>query len=214
MGHNQIAAFARLANGNVKPVRSIFGNNAKITRSIHRIAYDPVKDEIVVPQFQAQAIQFFRAGDTGDVASVRMIHGPDVKLPNLDTLEIDVVHREVFVQVYNEYPRRRFIAVYSLDADGNVQPLRVLEGSDTGISGGRNGGSVSVDPITNKLFVSGRDRLLIFDRTASGNAKPIGYIRNPDGSGPGPGFIYPEKGLLFSSVSPRRNNNNDTEDEH
>src|SRR5215469_2809903 len=127
MGHPQIAAFARLANGSVKPTRNIFGHNTQIARSIHKFAYDPVKDEIVVPQFYSQEIQFFRGGANGDEAPVRVIKGPDVKLPNTDQLTIDPVHREIFIGVYNEYPRREFVAVYSLDASGNVPPVRVLE---------------------------------------------------------------------------------------
>ena len=145
MGHSQVAAFARLANGQVTPTRNIFGQNTLITRSIHKFAYDPVKDEIVVPQFQAQAILFFRGGANGDEAPVRVIKGPDVKLPNMDQLAIDSVHREIFIGVYNEYPRREFIAVYPLDGNGNVGPLRVIEGPDTQIHGGRNGGSPAVD---------------------------------------------------------------------
>jgi len=206
MGHSQIAAFARLANGNVKPTRNIFGQNTLISRSIHKFAYDPVKDEIVVPQFQAQAILFFRGGANGDEAPVRVIKGPDVKIPNMDQLTIDPVHREIFVGIYNEYPRREFVAVYSLDAEGNAPPLRILEGPDTQIGGGRNGASPAVDPVTNRLFVPGNGRLLIFNRTDSGNVKPRAYLRNPEGSGPGSGFIYAEKGLLFSTVGPRGRN--------
>jgi hypothetical protein len=204
MGHPQIAAFARLANGSVKPTRNIFGQNTQITRSIHKFAYDPVKDEIVVPQFQAQEIQFFRGGANGDEAPVRVIKGPDVKLPNMDQLTIDPVHREIFIGVYNEYPRREFVAVYSLDASGNAPPIRVIEGPDTQIRGGRNGAQVAVDPITDRLFVSGGGRLLIFNRTDSGNAKPRGFLRAPN-AGMGGVFIYPEKGLLFATVSPRTN---------
>src|ERR1041385_597151 len=202
MGHSQIAAFARLANGNVKPTRNIFGQKTLITRSIHKFAWDPVKDEIVVPHFQAQAILFFRGGADGDEAPVRMIKGPDVKLPNTDQLTIDPVHREIFIGVYNEYPRREFVAVYSLDASGNVPPLRVIEGPDTQIRGGRNGAQVAVDPVTDRLFVSGAGRLLIFNRTDSGNVKPRGFLRAPN-AGMGGVYIYPEKGLLFATVTPR-----------
>jgi hypothetical protein len=203
MGHSQIAAFARLANGNVKPSRNIFGQNTKITRSIHNFAYDPVKDEIVVPHFQAQAILFFRGAANGDEAPTRIIMGPDVKIPNLDKLAIDPVHREIFVGVYNEYPRREFVAVYSLDANGNAPPIRVIEGPDTQIGGGRNGASTAVDPVTNRLYVSGGGRLLIFNRTDSGNVKPRAFIRPPNNAGMGAPFIYPEKGLLIASVRPR-----------
>ena len=203
MGHSQIAAFARLANGQVTPTRNIFGQNTLITRSIHKFAYDPVKDEIVVPQFQAQAILFFRAGANGDEAPVRVIKGPDVKLPNMDQLAIDSVHREIFIGVYNEYPRREFIAVYPLDGNGNVGPLRVIEGPDTQIHGGRNRGSPAVDPVTDRIFFPSGGRVLIFNRTDSGNAKPRGFLRAPN-AGIGGLFIYPEKGLIFATVSPRR----------
>ena len=43
MGHPQIAAFARLANGSAKPVRSIAGQNTQFTRTIHDMAYDSVR---------------------------------------------------------------------------------------------------------------------------------------------------------------------------
>jgi hypothetical protein len=204
MGHSQIAAFARLANGNVKPTRNIFGQKTQITRSIHNFAYDPVKDEIVVPHFYAQAILFFRGGANGDEAPVRIIMGPDVKIPNMDKLIIDPVHREIFVGIYNEYPRREFVAVYSLDANGNVPPLRIIEGPDTQIRGGRNGASIAVDPVTNRLFVSGGGRLVIFNRTDSGNVKPRGFLRAPN-AGMGSPYIYPDKGLLLASVRPGRN---------
>jgi len=203
MGHSQIAAFARLANGNVKPSRNIFGQATKITRSIHNFAYDPMKDEIVVPQFYSQAILIFRGGANGDEAPVRVIMGPDVKIPNMDKLTIDPVHREIFVGIYNEYPRREFVAVYPLDGNGNVPPLRVIEGPDTQIRGGRNGASIAVDPVTNRLFVSGAGRLLVFNRTDSGNVKPRAFLRAPNNAGMGAPFIYPEKGLLFASVRPR-----------
>jgi len=202
MGHSQIAAFARLANGTVKPTRNIFGQKTLITRSIHKFAYDPVNDEIVVPHFQAQAFLFYRGGADGDEAPVRTIQGPDVKIPNNDQLAIDSVHREIFIGVYNEYPRREFVAVYPLDGKGNVPPLRIIEGPDTQIHGGRNGSSVAVDPVNNRIFVTGNGRLLIFDRTASGNAKPLGVLRTPN-AGIGAPYIYPEKGLLFATYSPR-----------
>src|SRR5262245_39515133 len=151
MGHPQIAAFARLANGNVKPTRNIFGQNVQITRSIHAFSWDPVKDEIVVPHFQAQAITFYKGDANGNAAPVRLIKGPDVKIPNLDKLTIDSIHREIYVGVYNEYPRREFVAVYPLDGNGNVPPLRVIEGPDTQLRGGRNGSTIAVDPIRNLL---------------------------------------------------------------
>ena len=66
MGHPQIAAFARSANGATEPRRSIAGQNTLITRTIHDMAYDPIHDEIVVPQFMTFAILTFAGNADGN----------------------------------------------------------------------------------------------------------------------------------------------------
>jgi hypothetical protein len=198
MGHNQIAAFARLANGNVKPTRNIFGQNTLLTRSIHSFKYDPVKDEIVVPHFQAQAILTFRGGANGDEAPIRVIQGPDVKLPNLDDVGLDPVHREIFVGVGFEETE---IMVFPADAKGNVAPIRVLAGPDTQLpKRPLNALNVAVDPIHDLIFVSSGGRILIFNRTDSGNVKPRGIISAPKNlvRSIGSPTVDPESGLLFA----------------
>ncbi len=198
MGHSQIAAFARLANGNVKPTRTIFGQNTGITRNIHGFSYDPVKDEIVIPQFHAQAIMTFRGGANGDEKPIRMLHGPDVKIANTDKVEIDPVHRETFVPVIGA------IMVFPSDADGNVQPVRVLKGPDTQLPAKASlPSSVAVDPIHDVMFVGQGGRFLVFNRTDSGNAKPRAILRAPKNTTLGAPYIYPEAGLLFAAVKAR-----------
>jgi len=185
MGHSQIAAFARLANGNVKPTRTIFGQNTKITRNIHGFAYDPVKDEIVVPQFHSQAIMTFRGGANGDEAPIRIIHGPDVKIANTDKVTIDPIHRETYVPVIGA------VMVFNSDADGNVPPIRVLKGPNTQIPPkGSLPTSAVPDPIHDLVFI-GRS---IFNRTDSGDVKPRGFLRH------GAGYLSPEGGGLFFST--------------
>jgi hypothetical protein len=109
-------------------------------------------------------------------------------------------------------------------ANGNVAPKRILAGPHTQLMlnhqsinesplapyayGGGDGPRVRVDPIHNLLFVpatadfaegggegGGRNaRMLIFDRTASGDTPPIAYM-----NGAGGGFeIYPEKSHLIT----------------
>jgi hypothetical protein len=181
----------------VKPVRSIFGQKTMITRSIHSLAYDPVKDEIVVPHFHAQAVQFFRGDANGDVAPVRMIFGPDVKVPNWDNLAIDSIHREIFVGLGGS---ERAIAVYPLDASGNVGPIRILQGPDTRIKYANSSFRPAVDPVHNLMFVGGEGGILVFDRTASGNTKPLRILSAPKNltrRALGTPVVDPESGLLF-----------------
>ena len=62
----RILVFARLANGNAGPVRVIEGQGTKLSRTMHGIAYDAVRDEIIVPVHLAGAVLVFRAGASGE----------------------------------------------------------------------------------------------------------------------------------------------------
>lgn len=136
-----------------------------MTRSIHDIRYNAVDDEIVVPVSDGNAILTFRGGANGQEAPIRILQGPKTGLGS-SRLDIDVVHREIFVPGGG-------IRVFPLDANGDVAPIRVISGPAT-----RNpGGSIAVDPINNLIAVPGADRsILIFDRTANGNVPPLRVI--------------------------------------
>jgi len=62
VAHPQIAMFARLANGGQAPARALYGQNSKMSRTMHDVRYNEVHDEIVVPIPYAQAIITFRGG--------------------------------------------------------------------------------------------------------------------------------------------------------
>ncbi len=70
---------------------------------MHDMAYDPVRDEIVVPQFFAFAILTFRGDADGDVAPVRKIFGPSTQLKNPMALALDPIHGEIFVPQGKEF---------------------------------------------------------------------------------------------------------------
>lgn len=197
MAHPQIAAFARLAEGGAKPTRAIAGQNTLITRTIHDMAYDPVRDEIVVPQFFAFAILTFRGDATGDVAPVRKIFGPRTQLQNPQALALDSLHGEIFV------PQEDTILVFPRDADGDVAPIRVLKGPDTQLGVSR----VVIDPIHNLMIASGPapgggGHLLIFNRTDAGNTKPRAVIQGPKTMLVGTALmaVYPPRGHIVASV--------------
>jgi DNA-binding beta-propeller fold protein YncE len=140
---------------------------------MHDIRYNPVADEIVVPNPFSNAILTFRGGATEQEAPIRIIQGPNTQLTGPDTLDIDVVNREIFV------PGGGGMLVFPLDANGDVPPKRVIRGPDTQLGGG-GGGHAAVDPLNNLLAVTGRGGILIFDRAASGNVKPLRTIRGPN----------------------------------
>ena len=198
MAHPQIATYARLADGNAKALRAIAGQNTLITRSIHDMGYDPVRDEIYVIQTRLPAITTFQGDAGGDVAPIRTIMGPKTQLAATSgRLALDSVHHEIFIPGGNK------VLVYPQEADGDVAPLRVLEGPDTQLGAA----ALTVDPVHNLLIVSGQThgwgrlgispadliingasgrrgsleggsvgQIAIFNRTASGNTKPLRVI--------------------------------------
>jgi hypothetical protein len=135
---------------------------------MHDIRYNAVNDEIIVPNPFANAILVFRGGANGQEAPIRTIQGPKTELDSPERLDIDTVHREIFIPDGNQ------VLVFPLDGNGDVAPIRAIRGPDTQLAGQ----SLAVDPLNNLIAVTGRDRsLLIFDRTANGNVKPLRIIR-------------------------------------
>ena len=120
-------------------------------------------------------------------------------------VSIDPVHDEIFFATPDQT-----ILVFDRLAQGNVPPKRVLGGPDTQLSlgtqntdktgahgayGGGNAPAMRVDPIHNLLIVpqlgrgggveggGGGGKVLVFDRTASGNTPPKAIIQGPVGMG-------------------------------
>ena len=97
------------------------------------MAYDPVKDEILIPQFFAFAILTYRGDSNGNVAPVRKIFGPSTQLKNPQALALDWIRGEVFV------PQDDRVLVFSRDVNGDSAPLRILGDKDHPVDGGQIG---------------------------------------------------------------------------
>src|SRR5256885_15472923 len=108
-------------------------------------------------------------------------------------MALDEVRGEIIIPV-----AVRKVLVFSRASNGDMAPVRVLAGPDTQIRGSVRGHPlVGVDPVNNLLIVGstggqgggrddvtgeggrGRGALMIFDRTADGNAKPLRVIQGP-----------------------------------
>jgi len=193
VSHPQIATFARLADGGAKPIRKIEGQGSLLSRMMHAIAYNPIRDEIVVPQFMAQAVLTFRGEANGEEAPIRVLQGPLTQFLDVDRLEIDPVHNELFVS------QQGTVLVFPLTANGNVAPIRTLKGPEDI----RLADAMAVDPVRNLLIVTGsanrEPRLFIFNRTDQGNVKPRRAIGGPKSelrTPSGPFTVYPPTGKI------------------
>ncbi len=147
MTYPQIAAFARLANGNVAPVRNIAGQATKLVRDSHDIYYDEANDEIVVASAFGQAILYYKGGANGDEPPVRILQGPhtQIQMPGYGVY-VDAVHNGTYLMEGRDRPGEEYLMVFPRDAKGDAAPLRVIKGPDTMLKDAR---SIAVDPIHN-----------------------------------------------------------------
>src|ERR1700693_808141 len=97
------------------PTRVITGSATKLSRTVHRIAYYPVHDEISVTTALADAVLVFRAGANGAEPPVRVIQGPCTGMVNPHAISLDLDHREILVSSLSA----QAIAVFPMDAEGN-----------------------------------------------------------------------------------------------
>ncbi len=200
MAHPQIAVFARAAINGAKPVRRIDGQGSLLGRTMHGIAYDPIHDEFTVPQQFGQAILTYRGAANGEEAPIRVLQGPHSQLDAPEHLDVDPIHNEIFIPT-----RDGAVLVFPRDGRGDVAPIRVLKGPDTMLGGDA---PIAVDPVNNLLLVGGtagrgQVRLLIFNRTDSGNTKPKAVIGGPKSrlyAFGGPFAVLPAKGEILVSV--------------
>jgi DNA-binding beta-propeller fold protein YncE len=170
----RISAFARLANGNVGPVRVIEGQATKLSRTMHGIAYDSVNDEIIVPVALAGAVLVFKGDATGEEPPARIIQGTRTRLIRPQTVAVDPQHDEILTAD----PSARSIMVFSRTANGDLAPIRTIGGPNTKLV---DIVGVAVDPVRNLIVASSRTGsgttgLFVFNRTDDGDVAPRASI--------------------------------------
>ena len=190
-----MAAFARLANGNAAPRRVITGQGSKLGRSVHGIAYDPVHDEIVVPNPLADAVLVYRGGAQGAEPPIRVIQGPRTKLVTPHAVSLDVEHGEILVASLTG----KTIYVFRWNANGDVAPLRLIKGPKTTLG---HVVGLGVDPATDLLAVASTKEVLIFNRTDDGDVAPRAVLAGPrTGIEDEPWQIQIYQGKIFLAAS-------------
>ena len=201
MAHPQIAAFARLADGNDMPVRKIEGQKTKLGRTMHSIIYDPAHDELSVTQDFAHAVMTFRGDANGEDGPIRIIQGPKTRLNGPERHTVDWINDEILV------PQGDEIIVFSRTDNGDVAPKRIFKGPDTKLGAD----ALAVDPVNNLLVVVGPYekeglKIRMYPRTAEGNVKPLREVGGPKSMITrlgGPFALYPPKGRIIMTMRPR-----------
>ena len=146
---------------------------------MHAFSYDSIHDEIVISSPLAQAVITFRGGAKGEEPPIRIIQGPKTRILGVnDKVSVDPVNNEIYAP---SWPNT--ILVFDREAQGNVAPKRILNPPQTSKlnSYQESVGSAYVDSANNLLLVGQSGSIMIFDRTASGNATPRAIIPGASG---------------------------------
>jgi hypothetical protein len=118
----------------------------------------------------ADSITVYPRTANGNVAPIRTLQGAATGLDNPQQVVVDTVNNELVVTNIG-ISGLSSVRVYSRTANGNVAPIRTLQGAATGLSPT----GLAVDTINNELLVANplANTVTVYPRTANGNVAPI-----------------------------------------
>jgi DNA-binding beta-propeller fold protein YncE len=189
-----IAVFSYNQHGDVKPLREL-----TVPHQSWGLSLDVTRDEVAVTSQQYQGISIYARTATGIERPLRTIRGENTMLADPHGVYLDGAGNEVFtanhgnwtelrsyaddaVLLPGEYKPGRFeqasIRVYRADGDGNVRPLRTIQGPHTQLAWPMG---IDVHRERNELAVAnyGTSSVLIFAKGATGDAAPSRIIGGP-----------------------------------
>ena len=194
-----ILVFGRMQSGNTPPRRMIQGSRTHL-HSPQGVAVDNKHDELVVSNDTRQSILVFERAANGNVAPVREIIGPKTGITNPQGIVVDPVHDEIILSDEGGKGTKMppALRVFRRTDNGDVAPLRVISGSDTGMLRPRQ---IQLDIERDEVVIADRGLvqefrydtpgfLAVWNRTDSGNVAPKKLIRGPKSQLTSPRSVY------------------------
>jgi DNA-binding beta-propeller fold protein YncE len=186
-----LEVFSYDANGDAKPVRSL-----AVPHQSWGLSLDVDHNELAVTSQQYQGISIYSGDDAGVVRPKRTIRGMDTQLEDPHGVFLDDGRDEVFAANHGNWTEMRSYAgdepafpgkyvpghfqpssirVYKASANGNVPPIRTIQGARTQLAWPMG---ITVDKPRNELLIAnyGNSSILIFPASASGNVAPARVI--------------------------------------
>jgi len=179
-----LVVFPRGAAGDIRPAREL-----ETPHGTYGIAVDEDASEMYMTVEHANSIVVYRKMAEGAEKPLREIVGGDTQLEDPHGIAIDAKNQWIFVANHGNVGGRetlgissRFdppsITVYPLKGNGNIAPLRIIEGSNTRLNWPA---ALAIDEGRGELYVANDadDSILVFRVTDTGNAAPTRVIRGP-----------------------------------
>jgi len=190
-GVNRTSVFVyhRTDSGTTAPLAS-FSSTAVDLNTAFAIAYDPVKDEVLLGAASGgiPAILAFPASSQGAVAPSRVLTNADMATPT--GLALDIARRKLYVIAVDD-------TLFSFSADfaasGSPTPDK-LTGPATHLRVGFDN-AVAFDATRGRPVVISNNLLLTFDGAATGNAAPLAEVT------PAPSGLDQATGLAFDKAT-------------
>jgi len=189
---DHMLVFALDGNGQVAPLRELH-----LEHGAWGIFLDEKNGEFVISTQHINKVSVYSTAAEGDDKALRVIYGPNTGLADPHGLTVDVEGGEIFVANHGHWHVEKSggqpaesaddstgkfllpsITVYSRTANGDVVPLRTIQGSRTGLNWPHG---VYLDTASGQIVVAntGEDSILFFDKKAKGNVAPVRVIRGP-----------------------------------
>jgi DNA-binding beta-propeller fold protein YncE len=218
-----LVIFNREAKGNVPPNREL-----KTPHRTYGIGVDEAKQELYLSVEDPPQIAVYHKYASGDEPPIRQIRGNHTQLADAHGLTLDTKDGWLFVANYGNYALYRetngkidsrgaygaarvpgsgkyippSITVYPMDGDGDVAPLRVIQGPHTQLDWPAH---IFADPDRGDLYVAndGGNSVLVFHTTDNGDVAPYRVITGPKTDIKNPTGVYVDphdKELVVSNM--------------
>jgi DNA-binding beta-propeller fold protein YncE len=192
----ELSVFPYNAKGNVAPLRKL----SAAGRGIWGVSVDRIHDEVAVSVEHENRVSVYRREAEGDEKPLRTIQGPSTGLTDPHGVFLDGINNEIIVANHDSWGggagddtgSGKFvpfsITVYRREENGDVKPLRTIQGPATQLVLPMK---LHVDTVNNEIAVAnGDDSVLMFSRTANGNAAPLRRIHGPSTGLANPTGVY------------------------
>jgi 6-phosphogluconolactonase (cycloisomerase 2 family) len=182
---DKMVVFPREANGNVKPKRILH-----TPHRVYNIAVDESKKELFVTVEYPPEVVVYRKEAGDEEKPLRHIMGDNAQLEGPHGIAVDEKNRLLYVNTWGHYSNFRVpgtgkftdpaIKVFSIDAAGDMRPLRQIAGDKTQLNWPA---AMKLDPQTGELYVANDigQSILVFANaaTAQGNVAPVRVLKGP-----------------------------------
>jgi DNA-binding beta-propeller fold protein YncE len=182
---DMLVIFEHKAEGDVPPSREL-----RTPHGTYGIAVDEEAGEMYMTVEHTNAIVVYRKQAEGTEQPLRTITGFSTQLEDPHGIAVSPEHELIVVTnhgngreksgdvVYGKFDAPS-ITFYPLKADGNIEPLRIIEGPKTELNWPAH---VWVDPDRREFYIAndGDDSILVFDLNASGDVAPKRTLKGPN----------------------------------